>query len=245
MDERSGSGRDTVIACPNALVASGYCRALADRWFSLHFSEFHVRQWTAVVSCLRATQLIWPACWVDTPDWSASSASRVYREELGTVPPNLVAGIVSMSSGECGVLVRRLVFFSLINDGRPPVSSGLQTFIGRGIYRSGGVGLGVGLLGSSGSSKLYWVSWCDDVDVTSAQCFVNSCLAPVLLRRRVESVADVLNGIRQNAFSQGRWDALHKAVCDHGPCGPLRSLEPWVHWMPPDLHGFSVGIRRS
>ena len=60
--------------------------------------------------------------------------------------------------------------------------------------------------------------------------------APVLLFwRRVKS-ADVLKGIRQDGFSQGRWDALlgrRKAVCDHGPCGSLRSLEPWVHGVLP------------
>ena len=29
-----------------------------------------------------------------------------------------------------------------------------------------------------------------------------------------------------------------KAVCDQRPCGPVRSLELWVHWILPDLHGF-------
>ena len=65
--------------------------------------------------------------------------------------------------------------------------------------------------------------------------------APLLLRRRVKSVADFLKGNRQNGFSQGRWDALHgrwKAVCDLGPWGPLHSLKPWVPWILPDLHGF-------
>ena len=60
--------------------------------------------------------------------------------------------------------------------------------------------------------------------------------APVLLfRRRVKSVADVLKGIRQHGFSQGRWDALHRywrAVCRQGPCWPLRPLEPWVNCIP-------------
>ena len=32
------------------------------------------------------------------------------------------------------------------------------------------------------------------------------------------------------------------AVCRQGPCGPLRSLEPWVHWIPPDLHGFYTWV---
>ena len=72
--------------------------------------------------------------------------------------------------------------------------------------------------------------------------FCQLILAPVLLfRRRFKSFADVLKGIRQHGFSQGMWDALlgrWKAVCELGPCGPLRSVEPWVHWIPPDLNGF-------
>ena len=44
-------------------------------------------------------------------------------------------------------------------------------------------------------------------------------------------MADVLRGIRQHGFSQGRWDALcgrWKSICDQGPCGPLRTsaLDP-------------------
>ena len=31
-----------------------------------------------------------------------------------------------------------------------------------------------------------------------------------------------------------RWGA----VCRHGPCGPISSLQPWENWVPPDLHGF-------
>ena len=42
-----------------------------------------------------------------------------------------------------------------------------------------------------------------------AQYFVNSSLSPVLLfRRRLKSVADVLDGIRSKGFTQSRWDAL-------------------------------------
>ena len=32
----------------------------------------------------------------------------------------------------------------------------------------------------------------------------------------------------------GRWDAARR----QGPVGPVRTFEPWVHWIPPDLHGF-------
>ena len=28
------------------------------------------------------------------------------------------------------------------------------------------------------------------------------------------------------------------AVCRQGPCGPMRTLEPWVRRSPPDLRGF-------
>ena len=57
--------------------------------------------------------------------------------------------------------------------------------------------------------------------------FVNSSLAPVLLlrRRRLQSVADVLMGIRKGRFSLAGWDALvgfWDAVCRQGPCGPMR-----------------------
>ena len=75
-----------------------------------------------------------------------------------------------------------------------------------------------------------------------AQYFVNSSLAPVVLfRRRLKSVADVLKGIRSKGFTQSRWDALlryWRAVCRHGPCGPVSSLHPWDDLIPPDLHGF-------
>ena len=72
--------------------------------------------------------------------------------------------------------------------------------------------------------------------------FVNSSLSPVLLfRRRLKSVADVLQGIWNKGFTQSRWEAFLRfwvAVCRHGPCGPISSLHPWENWVPPDLHGF-------
>ena len=102
--------------------------------------------------------------------------------------------------------------------------------------------LGGRTVGRSGAGRLYRVSHSDEVDVQSAQYFVNSFLAPVLFfRRRLESVADVLEGIRTNGLTQSRWEALlryWKVVCRHGPCGPIRSFHPWDRWVSPDLHGF-------
>ena len=61
-----------------------------------------------------------------------------------------------------------------------------------------------------------------------AQYFVNSSLAPVVLfRRRLKSVADVLEGIRNDGFTQSRWEALLRywhRVCRYGLCGPICSL---------------------
>ena len=78
------------------------------------------------------------------------------------------------------------------------------------------------LLVAGGSGRLYRVSQGDEVDQHCAQYFVNSSLSPVLLfRRRLKSVADVLNGIRNKGFTQSRWDALlgfWDAACRHGPC---------------------------
>ena len=64
--------------------------------------------WTADVACPIACQPIWPACWLNTPDKSSSSSSRLvqnvwdfYRDELGVVPNDVVLALrdaVSRSS---------------------------------------------------------------------------------------------------------------------------------------------------
>ena len=51
----------------------------------------------------------------------------------------------------------------------------------------------------------------------------------------------VLKGMRNKVFTQSRWDALLGfwcAVCRHGPCAPISSLDHWDKWIPSDLHGF-------
>ena len=63
----------------------------------------------------------------------------------------------------------------------------------------------------------------------------------VLFRRRLMSVSDVLKGIRSKGFysvSVGCSFGFWEAVCRHGPCGPISSLEPWDRWVLADLHGF-------
>ena len=87
LDDCAGTRRDFVVACPNVLASSVACQ-VTDRWFSPHFSiltEFNVRQWVAEVACPCASQPIWPACWVDTPDKSSSSSSTVVQNIWGRV----------------------------------------------------------------------------------------------------------------------------------------------------------------
>ena len=156
----------------------------------------------------------------------------MYREELGTV---LALGdAVSRSSvddfwsiwsksAEAGL-------FRVYCRAGGPTAAGSSALKGRGLQRIRTRRLGGRAVGGRGSSRLYGASQGDEVDVHYAQYFVNSSLALVVLfRRRLKSVADVLQGISGNGFAQSRWEALLRcwdAVCRHGPCGPISSLGP-------------------
>ena len=52
------------------------------------------------MSCPIATQPVWPACWIDTPDRSSSSSSKavqdiwdIFREDLGVLLPDLISAL--------------------------------------------------------------------------------------------------------------------------------------------------------
>ena len=80
-------------------------------------------------------------------------------------------------------------------------------FLARGLLRVRSRRLGGRAAGGTVSSRLYRVSQGDDVDVHCARYFVHSSLSPVLLfRRRLKSVADVLEGIKSKGFTQSRWE---------------------------------------
>ena len=210
----------------------------------------------ADVACPVACQPIWLACWLDTPDRSSSSSSRivqdvwdVYRDVLGVVPDEVVRALRDAASrsavDDFWSIWSKNTEAGLFRAYAPaggPTAAGSSAFLGRDLLRIRSRRLGGRAVGSRGSSTLYRASQGDEVDVHCAQFFVNSSLSPVLLfRRRLKSVADVLNGIRSREFTQSRWDALLRywgAVCRHGPCGPISSLHPSENWVPPDLHGF-------
>ena len=246
---RPGSRRDFIVGSPNALAASDAC-FVTDRWFSPHFSvvaSFRINAWVADVACPVACQPFWPACWLDTPDGSSSSSTRVvqdiwdvYWDELGVVPEEVLLALRGARSSvddywsiwnrnaEAGL-------FRAHSKAGGPTDAGSSAFLGGGLSRIRGRRLGGRAAGSRGSSRLYRVSQGGVVDVHCAQYFVKSSLAPVVLfRRRLKSVANVRRGIRSKGFTQARWDALLRcweAVCRHGPCGPISSLHPWDKWI--------------
>ena len=62
--------------------------------------------WMADVACPIVCRPVWPACWVDTPDRSSSSSTRVVqdvwdvkRDELGVVPDEVVLALRDAASG--------------------------------------------------------------------------------------------------------------------------------------------------
>ena len=257
-EDGAGSRRDFFVGCPNALAASDAC-FVTDRWFTPLFSvfaRFRIGAWMADVACPVVCQPVWPVCWLDTPDKSSSSATRVvqdvwdvYRDELGVVPAEVVFALrdaVFRTSvdyfwflwsphAEAGL-------FRAYSKAGGPTEAGSSAFHGRGLSRIRNRRLGGRAVGSRAPGRLHRASHGDEVDVHCDQYFVNSSLAPVVLfRKRLKSVADVLKGIRCKGFSQSGWDALlgfWEAVCRYGPCGPISSLHPWDNWLPPDLHGF-------
>ena len=102
-------------------------------------------------------------------------------------------GLVLLIFGPSGARVLRPVFLGRTVGAVGPTEAGSSAFMGRGLLRTRSRRLGGRAVGGSGAGRLYRVNQSDEVDVQSAQYFVNSSLAPVLLfRRRLKSVADVL-----------------------------------------------------
>ena len=137
------------------------------------------------------------ACWLDTPDRSSSSSTRVvqdvwdvYRDELGVVPGEVVLALrcaASRSSiddfwsiwsrnAEAGL-------FRASCKAGGPTEAGSSAFLGRGLLRIRNRRLGGRAVDGGSSGRLYRVSRGDEVDVRCAQYFVNSSLAPVSLFR--------------------------------------------------------------
>ena len=140
-------------------------------------------------------------------------------------------GLMWMDFGMPGARVLRTVSFGLVA-GRELPQGCMSSLVGGAVRvrrrRLGGRSVGGG--GGTVSSRLHHVSQGDEIDAASAQFFVNSSLAPVLLfRRRLKPVADALKGIKQHGLGQTGWDALRRYW---GLCVVRALVGQFVPWSP-------------
>ena len=105
----------------------------------------------ADVACRVVCQPVWPACWLDTPDKSYSSATRivqdvwdVFWDGLGVVPAEVVLALrdaVSRSSEDdfwfaCSRHAEAGLFEACFWNGGP-TEAGSAAFFGRGLLAAG------------------------------------------------------------------------------------------------------------
>ena len=86
-------------------------------------------------------------------------------------------------------------------------------------------------LGGRCHDRIYHVDRADEFDVTHYGFFLNSSSCTCMY----------LKVLSYMAFSEARVAACWhrwRAVVRMGRTGPVTSLDPWTHWIPPDLHGF-------
>ena len=182
---------------------------------------------------------LWPVCWFQCPDRSRRSSSEavqniwdVYIQELSNVPvrvrellraacdtDDVDASLQIWSSEEEASLIRAY------HTAGGPALTEHSSSVGRGRLP-----VCTKRLGSRFQDRIYRTDHADESDVTHSGFFIKSSLAPVLqFCRRLESVNNVLGGIRANGFSDTRMTALWdrwSAVTRMGPVGPVTSFEP-------------------
>ena len=125
---------------------------------------------------------VWPACWLDTPDRSSSSAARVVqdvwdinRDVLGAVREKVVLALRDAASRSSvddfwSIWSRSAeeALFRAYSQAGSPTVAGSSAFLGRGLLRSRSRRLGGRAAGGTVSSRLYRVSQGDEVDVHCA-----------------------------------------------------------------------------
>ena len=205
-EEGPGSRRDFFV--PGILAASRACY-VTDRWFTPHFSvlaRFRISSWMADVACPVACQPIWPACWLDTPDRTSSSSTRVVqdvsdisRDVLGVVPEEVVLALrdaVSRSSVDdfwtLWSSIAELGLFRGSSKAGGLTAAGSSAFLGRGLLRIRSGRLGGRTAGGTSSSRLCRVGHGDEFDVHCAQYFVSSAAEHRLIPSRARSICHQL-----------------------------------------------------
>ena len=153
---------------------------------SLLIFRFSVHAWMVDVACPVACQPVWLACWLDTPERSSSSSTRVVqdvwdvcREELGVVPEEVVLALWDAASRSSfddfwSIWSRsaELGLFRAYSGARGPTEAGSADFLGRGLSRIRNRRLGARAVGSRGSRRSNRASQGDEVDVHCALCSV-------------------------------------------------------------------------
>ena len=176
---------------------------------------------------------------------TASSGGRRPGVLKEPEPPNVVERVQrhileqTVSAPGLQILDAPVPQTAYLSAGGPPLSNP-SSYVGRG-----SLSICTMRLGGRCHDRIYHVDRADEFDVTHSGFFLNSSLAPVLrFRRSFVSVRNVLKGIKLHGFSEARVAALWcrwRAVVRLGPTGLVTSLDPWTHWIPPDLHGFQMG----
>ena len=148
----------------------------------------------ADVACPKMCQPVWPACWLDTPDRSSSSAARVVqdvwdvcRDELGVVPAEVVLALKDAASRE------------------------VELFVAGDL---------VGCIGPVRVMMLMCIVL--STLLTLLLLLLSSFVGVSILLRMCLRVSGIREGFTQSRRDAllGCWEA----ECRHGPCGPISSL---------------------
>ena len=213
LDECSGTRRDFILGCSDAVAASTAC-IVTDRWFPLIFlcwlrlvlmvglPRFPAPSFpslcgphaglTLLIGLLHLYLVLFRMLGLCT-----KMKLVLYLLRLYLLCGMRCQGLRLMIFGPFGARLRRLVSLGRVVGRGGSTAAGSPAFLGRGLLRIRSWCHGGKAVGGMGSSGLFWASQGDEVDVHCSHYFVNSSLAPVVLfRRRLMSVADVLEGIR-------------------------------------------------
>ena len=214
LDEDKDSRRDFLLACPIALAAATACSVLPDRWFTPHFAvyaEFALSAWDATVDRARVYSPLWPACWLDCPDRSRRS------------PSHAVQNIWDVYIQEVGFVPREVwVQFLIAVEASSPYAP-CDWEVGVAI-------VSIVLIVPMSLMSLFLA-------------FSSTRLLPPCFAFGVGLFLSVmsLKGLSYMGFQR---PGLLLYVIVGVPLfvwallAPVTSLEPWTHWIPPDLHGF-------
>ena len=239
LGERSGTRGDLILGCPNAIAVSTACM-VTDRWFLLIF--LCLPPLVLMVGLLRFPAPLFPSLCGPPAGPTLLVGSRAVQDAWDVLEMNLVLYLLTL----CLLCGMRFPGLRLMDDFWSIWSRSAEAGFVRAYCRAGGPI-------AAGSPKRpaacsWWVFWRAELLVAGDRvgciglvrrmrlmCTVLSTLLNLLSLRMCSRVSAirVLLSLGGMLF-WGYWGA----VCRHGPCGPISSLDPWDMWIPPDLQRF-------